>query len=94
MSNKFKFCPLCSARLVKKKHPQDEHKRLTCQKCGFIFYQNPTPTVLAIIQKGNKILLTKRAISPYKGWWDIPGGFVETGQNLEQAVRQSKKSWG
>ncbi len=89
--NKFKFCPLCSHKLVKKSQPFDEYKRLICLNCGFVFYQNPTPTVLAIIEKGNQILLAKRATRPYKSYWDLPGGFVEVGQNLETALRQEIK---
>lgn len=91
MSSKFKFCPLCQGRLRRKRQPQDEYSRLVCQSCGFIFYQNPIPTVLAVIEKGNKVLLCKRAKRPYKGYWDLPGGFVEIGQNLEVALKEEIK---
>lgn len=95
MTKTFKFCPLCSGKLSKKNHDHDELVRLTCEKCGFIVFQNPTPTVLAIIErkisKGEELLLVKRAIEPYKGYWDLPGGFVEKGQNLETALKQEIK---
>ena len=89
--SKFKFCPLCGGKLRRKKPLGDEKTREVCQKCGFIFYQNPTPAVLAVIEKKGKILLTKRAINPYKGYWDLPGGFVEIGQNLEEALAKEIK---
>ncbi len=38
---------------------------------------NSKPTVSALILRDNKVLLTKRAISPFKGQWDIPGGFLD-----------------
>jgi 8-oxo-dGTP diphosphatase len=32
------------------------------------------------VQDG-KVLLVKRGIEPFKGWWDIPGGFLEAGEH-------------
>ena len=43
-----------------------------------------------IIEKG-KILLIKRATSPYKDYWALPGGFVELGETLEEAVAREVK---
>jgi len=31
-------------------------------------------TIIAIIHKGNKVLLTKRAREAFKGYWCLPGG--------------------
>ena len=46
----------------------------------------PLITVDGIIIKNEKILLIKRATEPYKDSWALPGGFVELGETLEQAV--------
>ena len=42
----------------------------------------------AIIFDGASVLLVKRAGEPLKGWWSIPGGLLETGEKLEDAVRR------
>jgi 8-oxo-dGTP diphosphatase len=34
------------------------------------------------------ILLVERGGHPLKGYWSIPGGLVETGETLDQAVRR------
>ena len=34
------------------------------------------------------MLLVERAGEPLKGWWSIPGGLLETGEKLEDAVRR------
>ncbi len=34
------------------------------------------------------ILLVERAGEPLKGYWSLPGGLVETGERLEEAVRR------
>ena len=85
----YKFCPKCAGNLIKKKVNHSE--RLACEKCGFIFYQNPKPTVsIFVIDKG-KILLGERTVEPYKGWWNPIGGFVEEGESLQEAAEREDK---
>lgn len=79
---------MCAGLLSVGRDAVDEHDRLTCLECGFVFYQNPTPTVLAIIEDHDKLLLVKRKHEPFKDNWTLPGGFVEVGQNLEMALNQ------
>ena len=40
----------------------------------------------AIIFDGDAVLLVERAGDPLKGWWSIPGGLLETGETLEDAL--------
>lgn len=35
-----------------------------------------------------KILLIKRRNDPYKDYWALPGGYVEQGEDLEQAAKR------
>ena len=42
----------------------------------------------AIVFDGPSVLLVERAGEPLKGWWSIPGGLLETGEKLEDAVRR------
>lgn len=35
-----------------------------------------------------RILMVERAGEPLKGWWSLPGGVVETGETLEEAIRR------
>lgn len=43
-------------------------------------------TVDAVIVNQGKILLIKRGNPPYKGFWALPGGFVEYGETTQHAV--------
>jgi ADP-ribose pyrophosphatase YjhB (NUDIX family) len=45
----------------------------------------------AIIFDGDKVLLVERAGEPLKGWWSIPGGLVETGETIEDALRRETR---
>lgn len=42
----------------------------------------------ALIFEAGKILIVERAKEPLKGYWSLPGGIVETGEKLENAIRR------
>ena len=42
----------------------------------------------ALIHKDGKVLLVKRNNEPNKGRWALPGGLVELGEKVEDAVRR------
>jgi len=46
----------------------------------------PFVGVGAVVLDGSRVLLVKRGQAPLKGHWSLPGGAVETGETLEQAV--------
>ena len=57
--------------------------------------KKPVVGVGAVILEDDKILLEKRKNSPSKGKWSVPGGLVELGENIEQAViREVKEETG
>ena len=53
-----------------------------------IHYKNPIPTVDAIIQKSSCILFVKRKKDPYKNYLALPGGFVNHGETIEEAMER------
>lgn len=46
----------------------------------------PSITVDGVLMRDKKILLIKRKNEPFKGKWALPGGFVEYGEKVEDAV--------
>lgn len=54
-------------------------------------YRNPTPTVDIVIQKDSQILLIKRKNEPFKGYFALPGGFVNEGERVEEAAKREAK---
>ncbi|MCD6331179.1 MAG: NUDIX hydrolase [Thermoplasmata archaeon] len=46
----------------------------------------PSIAVDGVWIKNGKILLIKRKNEPFKGKWALPGGFVEYGERVEDAV--------
>lgn len=35
-----------------------------------------------------RVLMIERGKEPFAGWWSLPGGMVEAGETLEQALRR------
>ena len=42
----------------------------------------------ALIINEGRILLVERGHEPLRGYWSLPGGVVETGESLEDALRR------
>ena len=42
--------------------------------------------VAALIRDGKRVFATARGYGNYKGWWEFPGGKVEPGESLEDAL--------
>jgi len=80
-----RFCSYCGQRLIEKSFGERIHGY--CQKCNRINYENPLPAVAALVlNQKNQLLLVKRSVEPAKGGWCLPGGFIEIGESIEEAV--------
>ncbi len=60
--------------------------RPACPSCGFVHYDNPSPTIQAWIERDGEFLALRRNQEPMKGEWNLPGGFVEIGESGPEAV--------
>ncbi|HVF54077.1 MAG TPA: NUDIX domain-containing protein [Actinomycetota bacterium] len=73
----FKHCPTCGSKLGE---PTGEGGA-RCDECDRLWHWNPAPTVGCVIVQDDRALLTVRAREPEKGKVDIPGGFLEPGED-------------
>ena len=57
--------------------------------------KQPLAGVGAVIINEGKMILVKRGVEPGKGEWSIPGGLVELGESVRDAViREAKEETG
>jgi len=59
-----------------------------CELCKF---NNPKGCVTAVIIRDGKLLLLKRNEEPFKGMWDLPGGYMEQNELPEEALKRELK---
>jgi len=84
----WRICPRCAAGLRHGVVAGEDVPRLHCPACGLVLYENPAPTVSAVVERDGRVLLTRRGIEPRRGMWDTPGGFVEAGEEPAQALER------
>ncbi len=83
----YKYCPFCKGHLS-----QEDPYRQKCKECGFIMFHNSSPCVGAVpVDKNNRILLAKRGIEPFKGGWNIIGGFLNYGEEPMVGLKREVK---
>ena len=83
LSKIFTFCPKCGNRGL----GFNGVKVLSCPACGLNYYINPAPAVAVVLEyPDGSIVLTRRKHEPRQGTFDLPGGFVEISETIEDAV--------
>jgi NADH pyrophosphatase NudC (nudix superfamily) len=84
----FRFCPKCGKRVIAAR----DNKSMRCRSCGYVYFHNCTASVAAIVETPRGIILTVRKKDPKKGLLDLPGGFTDYNESMEQAlVRELKE---
>jgi ADP-ribose pyrophosphatase YjhB (NUDIX family) len=88
----YRYCPRCGGALDRREVKANEPKRLVCQSCSFIFYQDPKVVAGTIFVADGGIVLLKRGVEPALGKWVFPGGYVDRGEAVpDAAIRETKE---
>lgn len=62
---------------------------LRCGACGFTYYFNATISGAVFLRRDDgRVLFIRRAREPGKGKLAPPGGFVDAGERVEEAIRR------
>ena len=82
--DRYIFCPLCASPLV----PSVVHgeERIVCSKaCGFVYWNNPTPVVAALVLHKGDVILVRQATWPER-WFGLVTGFLEQNEEPKSAA--------
>ncbi len=68
---------------------------LECLDCGFIHEMHPRPCAAVLAVRGGRALLVRRDLEPRTGFWQVPGGFMELGETVQEAAaREAREEAG
>jgi ADP-ribose pyrophosphatase YjhB (NUDIX family) len=81
----WRFCPRCGGDLT------SEHDHLACASCGERYWANSLPGVQGLLERDGRVLLARRAHEPRRGYWDLPGGFLEEAEDAVAGLRREFK---
>ena len=83
-----RFCGKCGAAM--RPHENPTERAFVCPECGYTGYPRISPAVIVLVTKGDEILLQRN--SHYRtANWSLVAGFVDPGENLEDAVRREAR---
>lgn len=91
------YCSHCGSDQLQHRIPDgDNLPRFVCSQCGRIHYQNPKMVVGCLIYNdAGEVMLARRSIEPRYGYWNLPCGFLELGETVEQgALREVQEETG
>lgn len=80
-----RFCGRCGAAMSPHGNPAE--RALVCPECGYAAYPKLSPAVIVLVTKGDRILLQRNTHYKLRNW-TLVAGFVDVGENFEDAVRR------
>ncbi len=78
----FSFCPRCGGKKIR----PFRKNGIECPDCRYFYFHNCAAAVSAVIETARGIVLVERQQAPRRGFYDLPGGFVDYGESLEEAL--------
>jgi ADP-ribose pyrophosphatase YjhB (NUDIX family) len=80
------YCIRCGTRLI----PKHCFGRLrpACPNCDWVHFPDPKVAAAVLIERGDEILLVRRAVDPQRGKWTLPAGFIDAGEDPQQAAER------
>ena len=80
-----RFCPMCGGE----RFEVAGAKSRRCARCGFELFTNASAANAAFIVNGRgEVLVTRRKNDPARGTLDLPGGFYDPGETMEEGLRR------
>ncbi len=80
------FCVQCGTKLTLQE--KMGRTRPTCPACGWIFFPDPKVAAGVVVLQAHKVLLVRRVYNPQRGYWTLPVGFIDAGEDPARAAER------
>ncbi len=81
------YCSNCGSDQLDFRIPEgDNRPRYVCDHCHTIHYANPKIVAGCLPVWKERVLLCRRAIEPRLGYWNVPSGYLENGETVEEGA--------
>ena len=81
-----KYCSECGAKVALEHVRPGAPWRFVCGACHAVFYQSPKLASVCLAEWEGKILLCRRGVQPERDRWELPAGFVTSGETVSAAA--------
>lgn len=61
---------------------------MRCPACGYLEWGSSVPGAQALVERDGCVLMGRRGHEPGAGRWDLPGGFLEEGEEPLDGLRR------
>lgn len=86
IADQVNYCPRCGTQLTQQF--RFGKTRPVCPQCDWIFFPDPKVAAAVLVEKDGKVLLARRVYDPFKGYWTLPAGFVDAGEDPARAAER------
>jgi len=89
-----KYCPLCGTHLAAREIEGRPRLACTNDSCNYVFWDNPTPVVAALVERDGEVILVRNKAWPEK-IFGLVSGFLEKAEHPESGIlREVKEELG
>lgn len=89
-----KYCPKCGKELILAEVDYRERQKCGSPSCDYVFWDNPTPVIAAIVEFDGSVILVRNKEWPEK-IYGLVSGFLEKGETPEDGIlREVKEELG
>ena len=84
--SEIKYCPRCGTAVALQE--RFGKTRPVCPQCEWIHFDDPKVAAAVLVEQDGRVLLIRRNNDPFRGFWTLPAGFVDAGEDPARAAER------